>query len=101
MLPSVETLTHVVKIPLGVVVVDLNRNGLELADRGGFEVRWADNEETALTLEEYRAGIKGHLRDVYKLQTGQEAPSIMLNLASHQLMDDIIGWSKLNYRTRV
>jgi hypothetical protein len=92
----VETLTHVVKLPLGVVVVGLNRNGMELADRGGFEVRWAEDDTQALTPEEYRGIVKTHLRDVYKVQTGQEPPSITLNLASHQVMDDITGWSKLN-----
>jgi hypothetical protein len=92
----VETLIHVVKLPLGVVVVELNRDGLELSDRGGFEVRWA-NEAHALTLDDYRAIIKTHLREVYKKQTGQEPPGITLNLASHQVVDDIVGWSKLNY----
>jgi hypothetical protein len=92
----VETLTHVVKLPLGHVVIALNREGLELSDRGGFEVRWAEGEANALTLEDYRGIVKTHLRNVYKKQTGQEPPSITLNLASHQLMDDITGWSKLN-----
>jgi hypothetical protein len=88
----VETLTHVVKLPLGVVVVQLNRHGLELSDRGGFEVRWAGKAENALSLEDYRAVIKNHLRDVYKKQAGQEPSGITLNLASHQLIDDVIGW---------
>jgi hypothetical protein len=96
----VETLTHVVKLPLGSVVVKLNRNGLELADRGGFGMRWAENEANALTVEEYRGIVKTHLQDIYKAQTGQEPPSITLNLASHQIIDDIIGWSKLNYLTK-
>lgn len=91
-----ETLTHVVKLPLGKVVVALNRAGLELADRGGFEVHWAEGVANALTHEEYRSVVKAHLRDVHKKQTGQEPPSITLNLASHQVMDDITGWSKLN-----
>jgi hypothetical protein len=100
MLLLVETLTHVVKLPLGSVVVGLNRNGMELADRGGFEVRWAEDATNALTQEEYRGIIKAHLQDVYKKQTGQEPPSITLNLASHQIIDDVVGWSKLNYLTK-
>jgi hypothetical protein len=95
----VETLTHVVKLPLGSVVVLLNRDGLELSDRGGFEVRWAESEANALTLESYQKIVKAHLKDVYKKQAGQEPPSITLNLASHQLLDDLEGWSKLNYHS--
>ncbi len=78
-------------------MVNLERHDLELSDRGGFEASWAHEEASALTLDDYRAIIKTHLREVYKMQTGQEPPSIMLNLASHQLVDDIVGWSKLNY----
>jgi hypothetical protein len=100
MLQSVETLTHVVKLPLGSVVVSLNRDGLELADRGGFEVRWAENDANALTLETYQKTVKAYLKEVYKKQTGQEPPNITLNLASHQLIDDVVGWSKLNYVTK-
>jgi hypothetical protein len=95
----VETLIHVVKLPLGVVVVELNRDGLELSDRGGFVARWA-GEADGLEPQEYRGTIKEHLREVYKMQTGQEPPTITLNLASHQLIDDIAGWSKLNHGTK-
>lgn len=95
-----ETLTHVVKLPLGIVVIELNREGLELSNRGGFEVRWGSDEDNALGLEAYRNIIKNHVQEVYKKQTGQEAPTIMLNLASHQIVDDIVGWSKLNYQAR-
>jgi hypothetical protein len=104
MLRLVETpqpaLKHVVRLPLGVMSVTLNRHGLELGDRGGFEATWANTNETALTQEEYRAIIKDHLREVYKKQTGQEPPNVTLNLASHQILDDMIGWSKLNHATR-
>jgi hypothetical protein len=92
----VETLTHVVKLPLGVVVVKLNRTGLELSDRGGFTAMWVTSS-AALSQDDYRGLVKEHLRAVYKKQTEQEAPNITLNLASHQLLDDLIGWSKLNY----
>ncbi len=100
MLLLVETLTSVVKLPLGVVIVELNRAGLELSDRGGFTARWTEDSANALTLEEYRAIIKNHLQEVYKHQTEQQPPNITLNLASHQILDDIIGWSKLNYHNR-
>jgi hypothetical protein len=90
-------LKHVVRVPLGVVSVTLNRYGLGLGDRGGFEAVWASSSETALTQEEYRSVVKEHLREVYKEQIGQEPPSVTLNLASHQILDDMIGWSKLNY----
>ncbi len=95
-----ETLTSVVKLPLGTVVVKLNRDGLELGDRGGFEAAWVISEENPLSQEDYRNSIKEHLREVYKKQTGQEPPSITLNLASHQLLEDIVGWSKLNYQNK-
>jgi hypothetical protein len=93
----VETLTHVVKLPLGLVIVDLNRSSLELGDRGSFTAQWAEDSSDALTSEDYRIIVKNHLRSVCKKQTGQEPASITLNLASHQLIDDLIGWSKLNY----
>jgi hypothetical protein len=93
-------LKHVVRLPLGVVSITLNRYGLGLGDRGGFEAAWANSNEAALTQEEYRAIIKEHLREVYKKQTGQEPPSVTLNLASHQIIDDMVGWSKLNYPTQ-
>jgi hypothetical protein len=96
MLLLVETLIHVVNLPLGVVLVKLNRDGLELSDRGGFEATWTTHE-SALSQDDYRKLVKEHLRVVYKKQTGQEPPSITLNLASHQLLDDLSGWSKLNY----
>jgi hypothetical protein len=96
-----QILKHVVSLPHGVVIVKLNRHGLDLADRGGFDVTWASTETSALSQEDYRAIVKEHLREVYKLQTGQEPPNITLNLASHQVIDDVVGWSKLNYQTKL
>ncbi len=92
-------LEHVVEMPLGVVVVTLDRAGLELSQRGGFEVRWADSDEgnEALTPEAYRKVVKAHLAEVYEREVGRKPSSISLNLASHQLMDDLEGWTKLNY----
>ena len=92
-------LEHVVGMPLGTVVVTLDRAGLELSQRGGFEARWAEADEgnEALTPEAYRKIVKAHLAEVYEREVGREPSSIPLNLASHQLMDDLEGWTKLNY----
>ena len=92
-------LKHVVGMPLGMVVVTLDRAGLELAQRGGFEARWAepDKENEAITPEAYRKVVKAHLAEVYEQEVGRKPSSIPLNLASHQLMDDLEGWTKLNY----
>lgn len=94
-----------VACPLGLVRVRLNRWGLELSDRGGFEAAWAGEgaEGSAageeLTLEAYRLLAKAHLREVYRGDHGREPPAIPLNLASHALADDLIGWTKLNHRS--
>ena len=89
---------HTVELPLGRVVVTLERAGLELSQRGGFEARWADPDEgEALTPEAYRKIVKAHLAEVYEREVGREPFNIPLNLASHQLMDDLEGWTKLNY----
>jgi hypothetical protein len=94
-------LEHLVEAPLGRVVVLLGRWGLELDARGGFEARWAvaaDEARLVVTpLEDYRVVTKEHLREVYRLQVGCEPAGIVLNLASHQLVDDLVGWTKLNY----
>lgn len=97
-------LEHLVDAPLGRVVVMLDRWGLELEARGGFEARWATGEDkariTAMPLEGYRTVVKEHLREVYRQQVGREPSGIVLNLASHQLVDDLVGWTKLNYGSR-
>ena len=91
-------LRHVVGMPLGAVVVTLERAGLELAQRGGFEARWADaNEGEAITPEAYRKVVRAHLAEVYEREVGRAPSNIPLNLASHQLMDDLEGWTKLNH----
>ena len=93
-------LVHLVKATLGVVVVTLDRRGMGLGERGGFEARWAMLEEReaqeVLGLEPYRRLVKAHLKKVYSAQEKGEPPNIALNLASHQLVDDITGWTKLN-----
>ena len=86
---------HVVKLPLGTVRVRLERDGLGLGERGGFEAQWVEGEE-GLEPEAYRDIVKAHMASVYKRQTGRTPSKVPLNLASHQLMDDLIGWSKLN-----
>ena len=95
-------LVHLVKAPLGIVVVTLDRQGMGLGERGGFEARWASqevNEQEVLGLEPYRRVVKAHLKEVYLEEEKREPPGITLNLASHQLIDDIVGWTKLNART--
>ena len=87
---------HLVHLPLGVVLVKLDRRGLGLGERGGFEARWADSEMGVMGLEAYRAVVKEHLKEVYRQQEGGEPGNITLNLASHQLIDDLVGWGKLN-----
>lgn len=89
-----------VTLPLGLVEVRLERQGLGLSERGGFEVKWASGCGDALSEETYRTLIKTHLREVYVMQEQAEPSSITLNLASHQLLDDLKGWTKLNYHTK-
>lgn len=95
-------LEHIVKLPLGHVLVTLDRRGLDLGERGGFEARWVaegtEDGEEGLEPEAYRAIVKAHLREVYRQRTGGEPGGVALNLASHQLIDDLIGWSRLNAR---
>ena len=90
---------HVVKLPLGTVRVRLEREGLGLGERGGFEARWAQGEE-GLEPEAYREIVKAHMGNVYKRQNGRSPSKVPLNLASHQFMDDLVGWSKLNAKDR-
>lgn len=97
-------LVHLVRVPLGDVMVTLDRSGLALDARGGFDARWADATErqtlTALSPEAYRAIVKDHLSAIYRTLRQRDAPTVSLNLASHQFIDDIIGWSKLNASQR-
>lgn len=93
-------LQHTVSLPLGVVNVRLERRGLTLVERGGFEAAWSLDTATGLDREAYRAIVKAHLHDVYLAKEGREPSSIPLNLASHQLLDDIEGWTKLNFHTK-
>lgn len=85
-----------VACPLGVVAVVLERSDLDLGERGGFEARWADEEDGALSLELFRQAVKAHLRECYRRRHGSDPGNIALNLASHQLVDDLIGWTRLN-----
>lgn len=84
-----------VQLPLGTAEVSLDRQGLDLADRGGFEARWSLAEK-AITLEEFHQFIKSYLNALYQQRYGKDAPKIILNLAAHQLVEDVIGWGKLN-----
>ena len=86
------------RTPLGVCAVTLERTGLDLGDRGGFEARWASPEKgTALELERFRERVKDHLRVVYRETHGRDPGAVALNLASHQLIDDLVGWTRLNF----
>jgi hypothetical protein len=100
----VEPERYFVRTPLGVCAVTLSRIGLDLGDRGGFEARWAEDRESrgcegeVLALESFRERVKAHLRAVYRAQHGRDPSAAALNLASHQLVDDLIGWSRLNWQ---
>lgn len=91
---------HLVRTTLGVCEVTLERGGLDLGERGGFSARWADltPEAEALDLETYRRVVKAYIAELYRERHGREAGSVTLNLASHQLIDDLTGWTKLNLR---
>ncbi|HEX7021733.1 MAG TPA: hypothetical protein VF171_02675 [Trueperaceae bacterium] len=95
-----RSLVHVVQLPSGLVSVTLDRRGLRLEERGGFVARWADGSEEAdaspLSPEDYRLVVRTHLREVYVAQEGQEPGRVVLNLASHQLLDDLLAWGRLN-----
>lgn len=89
---------HLVRTPLGVVRVRLEREGLDLGERGGFEACWAeDGDEHGVSgLEAYREVVKRYLAGLYRERHGRAPGGVTLNLASHQLLDDLTGWTKLN-----
>lgn len=91
-------LIHRVRTTLGVCEVKLARDGLDLDERGGFSARWAEADGETLDLEAYRRVVKAHLADLYRARHGRDPGSVTLNLASHQLIDDLVGWTKLNWR---
>ena len=91
---------HLVRTPLGVCTVTLERRGLDLSDRGGFGAAWADacDKNEVMGLEDYRRLVKTYLAELYRARHGRDPGSVTLNLASHQLIDDLTGWTKLNWR---
>ena len=91
---------HLVRTPFGVCAVTLERQGLDLGDRGGFDAAWADTyaEAEVLSLEDFRRLVRTYLAELYRAQHGRDPGSVTLNLASHQLIDDLTGWTKLNWR---
>ena len=97
-MPEHPVRTHLVRTLLGIVRVTLNRVDLDLGERGGFEARWATDSEEAevLGLEAYRAVVKLYLAELYRHRHGRAPGTVTLNLASHQLLDDVGGWAKLN-----
>lgn len=94
-------LRHFVRTTLGVCEITLDREGLDLSERGGFAAQWADNypENEVIGLDDYRRIVKAHLAELYKKQHGREAGTITVNLASHQFIDDLTGWTKLNWQS--
>ena len=103
-MPEPLVRTHLVRTHLGVVRVTLDRVDLDLGERGGFEARWAADyaedysENEVLGLEAYRAVVKLYLAELYRTRHGRAPGTVTLNLASHQLADDLGGWAKLNAR---
>ena len=95
-------MNHLVRTPLGVCEVTLLREGLDMDERGGFEARWAEAYAATevLDLESYRRLVKAQLADLYRIRHRRDPGSVTLNLASHQLIDDLIGWTKLNWHAR-
>lgn len=93
-------MSHLVRTPLGVCVVTLERGNLDLGERGGFDAVWADGyaETEVLPLEDFRRLVKTHLGELYRARHGRDPGGVTLNLASHQLIDDLTGWTKLNWR---
>lgn len=94
---------YLVRLPLGSVRVALERRGLALSERGGFEARWAEGQGGADFLEPdaFRLAARALLSEAYREREGREAPATALNLASHQLLEDLVGWSKLNWAARL
>ncbi len=97
-----EMLKHLVRTTAGVCEVTLERGALDLSDRGGFEARWVQSyaESEVVELEAYRRLVKTYLDELYQKRRGQVPGNVALNLASHQLIDDLTGWTKLNWGTR-
>lgn len=109
-MPEHPVRTHLVRTLLGVASVRLERTSLDLGERGGFEARWAAaytgdadytgdyDENEVLGLEAYREVVKIYLAELYRHRHGRAPGTVALNLASHQLLDDLGGWAKLNAR---
>ena len=101
-MPDYPVRTHLVRTLLGVVRVTLDRVDVDLGERGGFEARWATDygetydENEVLGLEAYQAVVKRYLAELYQNRHGRAPGTVTLNLASHQLIDDLSGWAKLN-----
>lgn len=94
--PPPVPFTRRVRLPLGVVEVRVDRRGMATGDRGGFEARWADDPGEPLERDAFRAEVKTHLRAVAEAEVGRTPTGPTLNLAAHQLVDDVEGWTHLN-----
>lgn len=94
---NAQPFSCLVALPLGRVEVKIDRRGLALSARGGFEAIWSHEPDTpALSAEDFRLQVKEHLRRVALHEEGREPPGIVLNLATHQLLEDVGGWCRLN-----
>lgn len=91
---------HFVRTLHGICAVTLEREALDLDERGGFVAAWADDTKgkDVLELDAYRQIVKTYLAELYRKKHDREPGNITLNLASHQLIDDLEGWTKLNWR---
>ncbi len=90
---------HLVRTPHGVCAVTLEREALDLGERGGFIATWAaETDGEVLEPGAYRQIVKAYLAKLYRERHDREPGSTTLNLASHQLIDDLEGWTKLNWR---
>lgn len=88
--------TLTVVLPPGVASVTVDRRDVALGSRGGFDAAWVTGGNPVLSLEEFRARVLRHLDVLYRAGGGAAASTAMLNLASHQLVDDLRGWARLN-----
>lgn len=91
-----EPFTLTVALAPGVADVTVDRRDVALGSRGGFEAAWVTTDATVVSLEAFRTRVLRHLGALYRAGGGAAAPTAMLNLASHQLLDDLRGWARLN-----
>ncbi len=90
-------LVAAVALPSGAVRVRVDRSGMGLAERGGFEAEWAAAPAVSpMPREAFRLRVRDHLAAVFRAAEGGDPPRVLLNLAAHRLVDDVEGWAHLN-----